>query len=199
LSYTYSTRKTLLQRARDQHDEVSWNELVLIYRKYVYAVIKSLKISDDDAEDVLQQVFLKLWKRLPEIDIEGVVRFRSLLSQITKHCTIDFIRKRSTAAEKLKEAARSDALDYLSAVELPEIDRVIEEKWEVFLTNLALDNVESQFTGQAVQAFRMSLAGTDAKVIAEELGIEVNSVYRLRGRVKTHLVREIKHLREELE
>ena len=199
MGQTYATRKTLLQRVRNQHDEESWTELVEVYRKYVYSVIRSLNISEHDADDILQQVFFKLWDKLPEMEPEEINRFRTLLSRITKHCTIDYIRKRSTAAEKLQQAAQDETMHYLRAIQLPEIDTIAEERWEVFLTNQALENVESQFSGQAVTVFRLSLNGIDAKDIAEQLGLEVNSVYRLRARVKTHLIKEIKHLRDELE
>ncbi len=199
MTNTYATRKTLLQRVRNQHDQQSWTELVDVYRKYVYSVIRSLNISEHDADDILQHVFLKLWEKLPDMDPEEIIRFRSLLGRITKHCTIDYVRKRSTAAEKLKQAAQDETLDYLNSIQLPEIDKIAEDRWEVFLANLALDNVEAQFSGQAVAVFRMSLNGLDVKEIASELGLELNSVYRLRTRVKNQLILEIQHLREELE
>lgn len=199
MGQTYATRITLLQRVRNQHDEQSWAELMQVYERYVYSVIRSLNISEHDADDILQQVFLKLWDKLPGMDPNEIIRFRSLLSRITKHCTIDFIRRRSTAAEKLQQAAQDEAMQYLKAIQLPEIDKIAKERWEVFLVNQALENVESQFSGQAVAVFRMSLKGVDVKEIAEKLGLEVNSVYRLRARVKSHLVKEIQHLRDELE
>lgn len=197
--HTYSTRKTLLQRVHNKHDEQSWEELLSVYRNYVYSVIRNMNISADDADDIQQQVFIKLWEKLPEMDVGEIRRFRSLLSCITKGCTIDFIRKRSTAAQKLQQLSRDDAMNYLNSIQLPEIDQIAEDRWEVFLTNLALDNVEPQFPGKAVAVFRMSLNGVDVKEIAKELNLELNSVYRLRARVKNHLVREIQHLREELE
>ncbi len=196
---TYATRKTLLQRVRNQHDEQSWAELVSVYRKYVYAVIRSMNISEHDADDICQQVFIKLWNKLPGMDPDEITRFRSLLGRITKHSTIDFVRKRSIAAEKLQQAALDETMEYIRAIQLPEIEKILADRWEIFLTNQALENVEAQFSGQAVAVFRMSLNGLDVKVIAEELGLELNSVYRLRARVKNHLVCEIQHLREELE
>jgi RNA polymerase sigma factor (sigma-70 family) len=199
MTNTYATRKTLLQRVRNQHDQQSWTELVDVYRKYVYSVIRSLNISEHDADDILQHVFLKLWEKLPDMDPEEIIRFRSLLGRITKHCTIDYVRKRSTAAEKLKQAAQDETMQYLKSIQLPEIDRIAEERWEVFLANQALENVEAQFSGQAVAVFRMSLSGLGVKEIASELGLELNSVYRLRTRVKNQLILEIQHLREELE
>ncbi|VGO12592.1 hypothetical protein PDESU_01145 [Pontiella desulfatans] len=199
MGHTYATRKTLLQRARNQRDEHSWAELVSVYRKYAYSVIRSLNVSEHDAEDILQQVFLKLWEKLPQMDLDEIVRFRSLLGRITKHCTIDYVRRRSKAAEKLQQAAQDETIQYLKAIQLPEIDRIAEERWEVFLATQALDNVESQFSGQAVTVFRMSLNGRGVREIAQELGLEENSVYRLRTRVKNQLVLEIQHLRKELE
>jgi RNA polymerase sigma factor (sigma-70 family) len=199
MAHTYSTRKTLLQRVRNQHDEKSWAELVEVYRRYIYSVIRSLEVSEHDADDIIQQVFIKLWDKLPGMDPSEIIRFRSLLARITKGCTIDFIRKRSTQAEKLKEAARDETLNYLNAIQLPEIDQIAEQRWELFLSNMALDNVESQCSAKAISVFRMSLNGISAQEISDELELEISSVYRLKTRVKNQLIQEIEHLRKELE
>ena len=45
----------------------------------------------------------------------------------------------------------------------------------------------------------MTLEGKDGAVIADELGIKVESVYVLRARVKVQFVTEIRNLIEELE
>ena len=75
----------------------------------------------------------------------------------------------------------------------------MEHEWEIHLTNLALENIAPLFTGKAVDAFRMTLAGKSVEEIAKALDLKDNSVYRLKNRVKERLILEIKHLREELE
>jgi RNA polymerase sigma-70 factor (ECF subfamily) len=111
----------------------------------------------------------------------------------------DFIRKRTRDANRLKKAGKDETLTYLKAIRLPEINAIAEREWEIHLTNLALENIESLFSGKAVAAFRLTLKGRSVEEIAKELDLKENSVYRLKNRVKDRLIQEIMHLREELE
>jgi len=195
----YQTRATLIQRVQNQQDEQSWEEFVRVYRRYIYAIIRSMNISEHDTEDILQQVLINLWNSLPKMDYEKINRFRSWLSTVTKNCVTDFIRKRTREANRLEKAGKDDTLTYLKAIRLPEIDSIAEREWEVHLTNMALENIEPLFSGKAVEAFRLTLQGKGVNEIAAQLDLKQNSVYRLKNRVKERLIQEIRHLREELE
>ncbi|MEI6892853.1 MAG: sigma-70 family RNA polymerase sigma factor [Pontiella sp.] len=195
----YQTRASLIQRVQNQQDEQSWEEFVQVYRRYIYAIIRSMNISEHDTEDILQQVLINLWNSLPKMDYEKINRFRSWLSTVTKNCVTDFIRKRTREAKRLERAGQDDTLTYLKAIRLPEIDQIAEREWEIHLTNLALENIEPLFSGKAVDAFRLTLKGKNVEEIAAELDLKENSVYRLKNRVKERLIQEIRHLRDELE
>lgn len=195
----YNTRATLIQRVQNQHDDASWDEFVRVYRRYIYAIIRSMNISEHDTEDILQQVLINLWNGLPKMDYRKIKRFRSWLSTVTKNCVTDFIRKRTREANRLEKAGKDDTLTYLKTIRLPEIDNIAEREWEIHLTNLALENIEPLFSGKAVDAFRLTLEGKEVAEIAKLLDLKENSVYRLKNRVKERLIQEIRHLREELE
>ncbi len=195
----YKTRATLIQRVQNQQDEQSWDEFVQVYRRYIYAIIRSMNISEHDTEDILQQVLINLWNGLPKMDCNKIKRFRSWLSTVTKNCVTDFIRKRTREANRLEKAGKDDTLTYLKAIRLPEIDDIAEREWEIHLTNMALENIEPLFSGKAVDAFRLTLQGKGVDEIAQILNLKENSVYRLKNRVKERLIQEIRHLRAELE
>ncbi len=195
----YSTRATLIQRVQNQRDNDSWEEFVRVYRRYIYAIIRSMGISEHDSDDILQQVLLNLWNGLPKMEYERITRFRSWLAVVTKNCVTDFIRKRCRDASRLEKAGQDETLTYLDSIRLPEIDAIAEREWEIHLTNLALENIEPLFTGKAVEAFRMSLQGMEVDEISRALELKGNSVYRLKNRVKERLIQEIRHLRDQLE
>jgi RNA polymerase sigma-70 factor (ECF subfamily) len=195
----YNTRETLIRRVQNQQDDQSWEEFVQVYRRYIYAIIRSMNISEHDTEDILQQVLINLWNSLPKMDYQKIKRFRSWLSTVTKNCVTDFIRKRTREANRLEKAAKDDTLTYLKTIRLPEIDSIAEREWEIHLTNMALDNIEPLFSGKAVEAFRLTLQGKGVNEIARELDLKENSVYRLKNRVKERLIQEIMHLRSEWE
>jgi RNA polymerase sigma factor (sigma-70 family) len=193
------TRVTLIQRVKNQHDEQSWEDFVRIYSGYIYGIIRRMNISDHDAEDLVQQLMLNMWNKLPNTDIEQIRRFRSWLSTITKNFVIDFIRKRIRETNRLEKAEKDTTLSYLKSINLPDIDRIAEKEWRLHITNLALKNIEPLFSGHAIAVFRLSLDGLEIKAIAERLDLQENSVYRLKNRVKKRLIIEIEQLREELE
>ncbi len=195
----YQTRITLIERVKNPSDEASWEDFVSIYKGYIYTIIRNMNISEHDAEDIAQQVILKLWKKLPETDLTKITRFRSWLSTTTKNCVIDFIRKRTNEAKRLKKAKHDHTLAYLKTISLPESENSIEQEWKIYLVNLALTNISSLFSGHAIAAFRLSMAGADAETIAEKLNIQKKSVNRLKLRVKNRLTTEVDRLKRELE
>ncbi len=195
----YNTRATLIQRVQNQQDDSSWEEFVRVYRRYIYAIIRSMNVSEHDTEDILQQVLINLWNSMPKMEYDKINRFRSWLSTVTKNAVTDFIRKRTREINRHEKATQDETITYLKAIRLPEIDDIAEREWEIHLTNLALENIEPLFSGKAVEAFRLTLEGKDVEAISAELGLKENSVYRLKNRVKDRLIQEIRYLREELE
>jgi RNA polymerase sigma-70 factor (ECF subfamily) len=193
------TRITLIQRVRNQHDEQSWNDFVRTYRNYVYAIVRNMNISEHDAEDLVQQLMLLMWKKLPQTDVEQIRRFRSWLATITKNLVTDFIRKRIRETERMEKAELEEALSYIKTIRLPDIEDIAEKEWKIHITQLALDNIEPLFSGKAIEVFRLSLQGITSKEIAKRLELQENSIYRLKTRVKDRLIQEIEFLREELE
>jgi RNA polymerase sigma factor (sigma-70 family) len=194
----FRTRITLIQRVRNQHDETSWDDFVCIYRGYVYAIIRNMNISEHDAEDLVQQLMLNIWKKLPQTDVEQIRRFRSWLSVITKNLVTDFIRKRMRETARMEKAEQEASQAYLKKIRLPDIDRIAEKEWRLHIAHLALTNIKPLFSGNAIQVFRFSLDGKETKDIADKLNLQEDTVYRLRSLVKQRLTMEIEQLRNEL-
>jgi RNA polymerase sigma-70 factor (ECF subfamily) len=195
----YQTRETLIGRVRNQYDDQSWAEFESVYRDYIFAIIRKLNISQSDAEDLAQQVLVKVWKTLPTLEIAPAGRFRNWLSTVTKNCVIDFTRKRKREAELMQDAASEKEIAYLSKIRVSDAERISEAVWRKHLTKLALSNIEPLFSGKAMEVFHLTLEGVEDQKIADKLGLKINSVYRLRFRVKDKLIQEIMRLRRELE
>jgi RNA polymerase sigma-70 factor (ECF subfamily) len=193
------TRATLIQRVKNQHDEASWDDFVKTYKNYAYAIIRRMNISEQDADDLLQQVMVTIWKKLPQTDVDQIRRFRSWLATVTRNLVTDFIRKRTREAERMEKAGKEEILSYLHSIRLPDLDYIAEKEWKLHLTNLALKNIEPFFSGKAIEVFRLSLQGIPSKDIAQQLNLSESSIYRLKIRVKERLIVEIERLRTELE
>ena len=194
---TYATRMTLLQKMQRQQDEVAWQEFVSIYEKYIYGVISSMNISAEDAGDVLQNVLVKLWKKLPEIDLADMHRFRSYLAVTVKNTTYDLFRReaRRGGDRKVEFEERLHAIENISE---PEVERIATAEWENYLTAKAMENVAKRFSDEALGVFNACLEGRDIKAYAAESGIPLSTAYRLKTRVKEALLAEIHALDEYL-
>lgn len=197
---TYRTRHTLLDRIKNPNDADAWQEFIDFYKAYIYVIIRSMNIKPDDAEDILQQICLKLWKNLPTHQHDPKqARFRAWVSTISKNTVISFIRAQETRAQKLDQLKQKEELDYLKSIKIPEIDQIAQKEWESFLTNTALSNLEEHFTPNAIQAFQKHLQGQEPADIAKQLSVSRDSVYKYISRVKLRFIEEIHTLKQELD
>ena len=73
-------------------DSESFRALVERHSRYVFSVAYRLTGSVEDAEDVVQNAFLKAYKQLSRF--EARADFKTWLHRITVNCAIDLIRSR---------------------------------------------------------------------------------------------------------
>src|SRR5438046_752753 len=84
--------------------EREYNECVTLYADNVYRfILKNLR-QEEDARDVVQSAFEKLWKNRQGVDVE---KSKSYLFTIAYHQMIDHLRK--TRRIQLREEFREDA------------------------------------------------------------------------------------------
>lgn len=187
-----NTRETLIMRVKDQYDEEAWQEFVEIYRRYTYVVIRRLGVDVDQAEELTQNILLKLWEKLPDYKYDPkIARFRTWLSRVIHNTVLNYRR----------QASRQPVIVEIGDIHTisSDTEKMMEKEWETYLTNLAMERIEDKFSGKAILAFNMSMEGKQISEIAQELEIEDNSVYRLKNRVKNQLIQEIKALKTDLD
>jgi len=193
------TRVSLLQRARDEKNDLAWNELLSYYEPFIRKVLGGMSFRGADLEDARQQVSLRLWKGLKtyERDPERA-KFRTWFARLIQNTALNMIR-----AKKRQPSGHSLDDDDSNFNELAEESSVmearVEDEWQQYVVDLALDRARDAFSGNAVEVFTRSLAGQSVESIAEKLGIKQNTVYILKHRVKTMLLREIQILKRDLE
>jgi RNA polymerase sigma factor (sigma-70 family) len=195
---TYRTRITLLEKVQNQYNHHAWDEFVASYQDYIYAVLRHMNIPYEDAEDLLQQVLLKLWKKLPEIEVHKIKRFRSYLAVMTKNCVTDHLRKKISERNKHEKLRESNELRYFDSISMPDINRIADVEWNNYVAGKALANISQDFSDQAIELFKGILAERDIKDLAEELGMGLSTAYRLKSRMKERLLAEIKSLNDYL-
>ncbi|OQX95447.1 hypothetical protein B6I21_05400 [candidate division KSB1 bacterium 4572_119] len=92
--------QVLVQRARDG-DRTAFRELVERYKKQIYYLAYDLTGNHHDAEDLSQEVFIKVFRSLKKF--RGDAKLSSWLYRITVNTCISKQRKKSLAAMQLRE------------------------------------------------------------------------------------------------
>ena len=77
-------------------DEESFRVLVRAYLKPIYSFVYRYVGSMQDAEDVTQEVFVKVWKNLDNFDKQR--SFKTWIFTIAKNTSIDFLKKSRSAS-----------------------------------------------------------------------------------------------------
>ena len=194
----WATRHSLLLRARDQKDELAWEEFVSYYKRFIYFLLHQMETPSADIDDLAQDILMKLWSKLSAYDPEKG-SFRSWLARVIKNTVLNFRdsdQRRLNREQRYSDDPTSPSSAVVSGSEL---GNRIEQEWKTFVGRLAMERIEGVFSGKAVRVFQMSLEEATTEEIVSELGLEKDSVYTLRNRVKSRYLKELKALIEELE
>ena len=188
-------------RAKNPNDHQAWEDFVEYYGNFIYIVISSMKLPVDQRDDLVQTVLIRLWKNLSKYDENHErARFRSWLGTIIRNEVNRHYSKQNR--KKNRETNAEDLgidLAFFEDKSEDNFNSYIEKEWQVYISNLAMKELEKIFTGNALEVFSMTLDGISVKEISEQLNIKEDSVYMLRSRVKARFSKEVKRLRDELE
>jgi RNA polymerase sigma-70 factor (ECF subfamily) len=103
----------LVARCRSGDDE-AWNQLVERFSRYVYAICsQGFRFGRQDAEDVFQDVFAKVFEQLGRLRDDGAVR--PWIAQLTRRTCIDRLRRvQEDASDDVEPAGFDDHLAELN-------------------------------------------------------------------------------------
>ena len=98
-------------------DDDAWRELVDRFSRYVYAIaVQGFRLGQQDAEDVFQDVFARVYERLDSLRDDEAVR--PWIAQLTRRVCIDRLRSGSRESDAdLDELPELPAEDSLTALE----------------------------------------------------------------------------------
>ncbi|MCT4646687.1 MAG: RNA polymerase sigma-70 factor [Carboxylicivirga sp.] len=156
-----------------------------VYNRYCQKmhnfVLSFLKV-EADAEEVVQEVFIKIWEAREKVDVYA--SFESFLFTITYNSTMSLLRQRLTE-KKSKEYLKNIQQIDLAASVIDEMQYVeLKNKVEVLLNNL---------TPRQKEIYLLSREdGLTHREIAIKLDISENTV-------KNHLVTTLKYLKNKMD
>ncbi len=183
------TPASLLDRVR-ANEEAAWRRFVQLYSPLVYSWAKRCGLKNQDAADVLQEVFHAVARNVGQFRPDPAAgSFRGWLWVITRNKVRDHFR--AAGAEPVGGTDMQNRLQ-----EIPESEP---ESWSesgdcsrASLVSRATQLIRDDFEPHTWQAFwRLAVENHTARDIAADLGMTVDAVYQAKARV-------LRRLREEL-
>ena len=90
------TDKEILRLCGKGEFEKAFNEIVGSYSERLYWHVRRLLCSHEDADDLLQDIFIKVWAALPSF--RGEAQLYTWLYRIATNESLNFLRKQQTRA-----------------------------------------------------------------------------------------------------
>jgi RNA polymerase sigma factor (sigma-70 family) len=183
-------------RLRQPNDREALSLFVRLYfpllARYAECLPSTRALSAQDREDLIHDVFLRLFELLPRYTYKPGRSFRSLLRKIVANKAIDLLRRR-----KCLPAATQD----LSFVELsgPTATALFEkEEYETYLIERASEIVKDEFEPATWEAVWEFVAKDRlAAEVARQFGKSVDAIYAGWYRIRKRLEEVLKGLLEE--
>ncbi|MCF6332506.1 MAG: RNA polymerase sigma-70 factor [Draconibacterium sp.] len=163
-------------------DMVAFDAIYNIYCYKLHEFVVRYVKQQEDAEGIVQEVFIKIWEARGKIDVYA--SFESFLFTIAYNTTISLLRKR---------VSETKSREYLKSLQqIDTADKIIDEIQFKEL-NQKVQSLIKQLTSRQKEIYLLSREeGLTHKEIAQELSISENTV-------KNHLVSALKYLKSHLE
>jgi RNA polymerase sigma factor (sigma-70 family) len=195
---TYKTRQTLLEKVKDKHNDESWEEFVYYYEGYIYILCRRMNLNHHDAEEIVQKVLLNLWGALPEFQYDNNRKFRTWLNTVTRNEVRNYLRNTSRQNKKVIKATEDVHSDIANSEAIPDIEKIAEEEWHVYIASMAFANIKDDFSEKTIEVFLKLSKGESNISVAEEMGIPRNTIAVYKKRITAKLSKEIRRLNHEL-
>ncbi|MEO8028889.1 MAG: RNA polymerase sigma factor [Bryobacteraceae bacterium] len=172
-----------LVAAARQGDSEAFSQLVKQYERKIFRLAKNITQNDEDAEDVLQDAFLKAYEHLD--DFQGNSKFYTWIVRIAVNESLMKLRKRKsdktvpldepveTGEETVvREIAvwEGNPEDQYSSEELRDIlDKAVEALKPVFRTVFILRDIEEMSTEETAEALGISVPAVKSRLLRARL------------------------------
>lgn len=179
------TPASLLFRLRQPEETAAWGRFVDLYTPLLFRWARQLGLQDSDAADLVQDVFLILWRKLPEFEYDSGRSFHAWLKTLFLNRHRSRQRARGVAPRELESQdlaadSHGDSVD-------PEDTR--------YLIRQAFRLIEQEFSPLHQRAFRAYVLEEHApEEVARKLGISPGTVYGIKSKILSRLRQELKQI-----
>ena len=189
-----TTRVTLLHRLnQNPADQISWDEFFRVYSPAIRGWLLHWGLQEADAQDVAQNVLVRLTQKLPQFRYDPSKSFRGWLKTLTHHAWHDFVTE---AGYRTRGSGDTSVLEQLQSVEArADLAARVEATFDRELLEMALLRARGRVAENTWLAFKLSaLDGVAPQTVATQLGVRVSQVYLAKHRVQKVIQEEIREI-----
>lgn len=188
------TRVSLLGRLRrDPTNQAAWDAFVEHYGPRIYDWCRRWNLQEADAQDVTQNVLLKLAEKMRTFVYDPSRSFRAWLKTLTHHAWSDFQESRRRAGLGSGDHEVGLLLDSLPARE--DLLARLEEEFDRELLEEAMLRVRLRVQPQTWQAFSLTaLEGLSGAEAGARIPMSVGQVFVAKRRVQKMIQDELARL-----
>ena len=185
-----TTSESLLFRLQSLSDEApddsAWQQFVKLYTPLIFHWARKTGLGQGDAADLVQEVLLRVFQKLPELRYDRTRSFRGWLRTITLNKFREMKRKRSAG-----EAATSrSVLEAIAPV------RLAESTWDLDYARLlvaeSMKTMRADFADSTWEALKIVAAdGESVEAAAEATGVSRWTIYSAKARLLQRLRKQL--------
>lgn len=186
------TQSLLLANIQSLENREAWSAFVQIYRPVFYRMARRRGMQDADAQDLTQEVLVRISKSIDRWEPQAGVRFRHWLRKVASNAIVTAVTKSNPVG-----IVDGSAADYILA-DTPEVSAVRSELddecfRERYLRAAAIVKVDVSPVTWA--AFELTVVqGRTCEEAAESLGKSLGTIYAARSRILKRLHVEVQRL-----
>lgn len=184
------TRASLLLEVRSPESQTAWEEFVQLYRPAIYRMARKRQLQDADAQDITQNVLLKIAGAIRDYEPRQGVRFRHWLRRIAKNTILTTLSKPS-----LDQAAGGSEIPELLAHQPEFSEREADEleyEYRRELFQRAAAKVRQDVSPNTWQAFEKTVTESQTcETVSQSLQMPIGSVYAARSRCMKRIREQI--------
>lgn len=195
------TRSSLLGRLKDLGDQESWRLFFDTYWKLIYRAAREAKLTEAEAEDVVQETVISVSKSIHRFDYDPQRgSFKTYLMRLTAWRIVDQRRKRLPVKHPAQAATgvAYQALEEWASPVPPELEALWNREWEQNLIEAALRRTKEKTDPKLYQVFDLYVnKNWPVSKVARDLRVTKARVYLAKHLVGKRLKKELEKLRKE--
>jgi RNA polymerase sigma-70 factor (ECF subfamily) len=188
------TDLTLLARLRHEpKDQAAWADFVARYGPKIFGWCRRWGLQQADAQDVTQDVLVKLNRLMSTFDYDPAGSFQAWLKTLTHHAWCDFVAQRRRADRGWGDSQMVAFLESTHAG--ADLAEELQDEFRRELLDRAMARVRRRVASRTWDAFSLTvLEGWSGSAAGAHLQMKVGQVYMAKSRVTKRIEEEVRLL-----